>query len=76
MIIAFDAFLLTTNIMKPFPVNVQAGFPRRIYNYVMSRVLRIVEIAFGLLSTVFRIFRKPVASKPDTTESLVLACIY
>lgn len=76
VIVADDAFPLTTNIMKPFPVNIPAGSPRRIYNYRLSRARRIVENAFGLLSAVFRIFRKPIAVKPDTTEALVLTCTY
>nr|CAI5848642.1 unnamed protein product [Callosobruchus analis] len=71
-----DAFPLTASIMKPFPVDVPVGSPRRIYNYRLSRARRIVENAFGLLSAVFRIFRKPIAVKPDTTEALVFTCIH
>nr|CAH7734666.1 unnamed protein product [Callosobruchus chinensis] len=76
VLVADDAFPLTASIMKPFPVDVPVGSPRRIYNYRLSRARRIVENAFGLLSAVFRIFRKPIAVKPDTTEALVFTCIH
>nr|CAI5845516.1 unnamed protein product [Callosobruchus analis] len=75
-LVADDAFPLTASIMKPFPVDVPVGSPRRIYNYRLTRARRIVENAFGLLSAVFRIFRKPIAVKPDTTEALVFTCIH
>nr|CAI5845958.1 unnamed protein product [Callosobruchus analis] len=77
------------NIPKPIPLksmhlevpyvlvaDVLVGSPRRIYNYRLSRARRIVENAFGLLSAIFRIFRKPIAVKPDTTEALVFTCIH
>nr|CAH7742406.1 unnamed protein product [Callosobruchus chinensis] len=51
--------------------------PRRVHNYRLSRARRLVENAFGLLSSVFRIFRKPIEVKVDNTVSdIVLACVY
>nr|CAH7734026.1 unnamed protein product [Callosobruchus chinensis] len=76
VLVADDAFPLTVSIMKPFPVDVPVGSPRRIYNYRLSTARRIVENAFRLLSPVSRIFRKPIAVKPDTTEALVFICIH
>jgi len=35
-----------------------------------------VENAFVLLASVFRIFRKPVIVKPSTAEDITLECVY
>nr|CAI5865355.1 unnamed protein product [Callosobruchus analis] len=40
VLVADDAFPLTASIMKPFPVDVPVGSPRRIYNYRLSRALK------------------------------------
>nr|CAI5841785.1 unnamed protein product [Callosobruchus analis] len=71
-----DAYPLKTYLLKPYSRQRLVGSPRRIYNYRLSRARRIVENAFGLLSAVFRIFIKPIAVKPDTTEALVFTCIH
>nr|CAH7742405.1 unnamed protein product [Callosobruchus chinensis] len=72
-----DAFPLSRHIMKPFAINLIKGSPRRVHNYRLSRARRLVENAFGLLSSVFRIFRKPIEVKVDNTVSdIVLACVY
>jgi len=46
-----------------------------VFNYRLSEARRIVENAFGLLASVFRIFRKPLIIKPSTTEDITLACV-
>jgi hypothetical protein len=35
-----------------------------------------VENAFGILASIFRVFRKPLAVECNTVESTVLTCIY
>jgi hypothetical protein len=62
--------------MKPFPGELCKGSPKRIFNYRLSRARRIVDNAFGILASVFRVFRKPLAVECNTAESIVLACIY
>jgi len=47
-----------------------------VFNYRLSRARRIVENAFGLLASVFRIFRKPLIVRPPTTNDITLACVY
>ncbi|KAJ8966934.1 hypothetical protein NQ314_003210 [Rhamnusium bicolor] len=61
--------------MKPFPGTHPKGSPERVFNYRLSRARRIIENVFGLLGTVFRVFRRPIALSLKKVESGVLACI-
>nr|XP_034194023.1 protein ALP1-like [Osmia lignaria] len=71
-----DAFPLTRNIMKPYP-GVHAKLSKnRIFNYRLSRARRISENVFGIISSVFRVFRKPLLLEPDTATKVVLAAVY
>lgn len=69
--VADDAFPLQSHIMKPFPFNSEGSM--RIFNYRLSRARRIVENAFGVMSSVFRVLRKPLLITPERVESVVLA---
>jgi len=75
VLVADDAFPLTSYRVKPCAVEVPKGSPKKVFNYRLSRAHRIVENAFGLLASVFRIFRKPLIIKP-TAEDVTLACVY
>ena len=72
VVVADDAFPLRKNIMKPFSTRNQPA-PNRIFNYRLSRARRVVENTFGLLSQVFRIFRRPILLNPKKVETIVLA---
>lgn len=77
VLVADDAFPLTEHIMKPYKTDLNKGSPKRVYNYRLSRARRIIENTFGLLSSVFRVFRKPIEIKvEDTIVNVVLACVY
>lgn len=77
ILVADDAFPLTKHIMKPYATGLYRGSPKRVFNYRLSRARRIVENAFGLLASVFRIFRKPIEIKIENTiVDIVLACVY
>lgn len=67
------AFPLTENIMKPFPGLYSKGEPARIFNYRLSRARRVVENVFGIISSVFRVLRKPLLLNPEKSEIIVLA---
>lgn len=75
ILVGDDAFALTENLMKPFPGAYPKGSLERVFNYRLSRARRIIENVFGLLSVVFRIFRKPIPLHPKKVETVVLACI-
>lgn len=71
--VADDAFPLQRHIMKPFPHR-QQSHKERIFSYRLSRARRVVENAFGILASRFRIFHSPINLHPDKVVSLVLAC--
>ena len=72
--VADDAFEMTENVMKPYPTT-QLTFTQRIFNYRLSRARRIVENAFGILATRFRILRREIEMSPEHASEVVLACV-
>ena len=71
VIVADEAFPLTTSIMRPYPGRREERMGRQatIFNYRLSRARRVAENAFGILSQTWRIFRRPL------NVSLEHACI-
>ncbi|CAH1969829.1 unnamed protein product [Acanthoscelides obtectus] len=66
-----EAFALQPHMMTPFPGTQQKGSPARIYNYRHSRARRVVENTFGIMSVIFRVFRKPMLLEPQNAERVV-----
>lgn len=75
VIVGDDAFAMSNYLMKPYPGRT-LEIPKRIYNYRLSRARRIIENVFGIMSSKFRLFLKPIALQPNKVESAVLACAY
>jgi hypothetical protein len=76
-LLADDAYPLTRHTMKPYAIDLNKGSPKRVFNYRLSTARRNVENAFGLLASVFRIFRKPNEIKIESTVvDIVLTCVY
>ena len=69
-----DAFGMTENMMKPYS---QLGLTgkARIFNYRLSRARRVVENAFGIMSTRFRIFHREIEMRPENVEKVVMAAV-
>ena len=61
-------------MMKSYP---QLGLTeeKRIFNYRLSRCRRISKSAFGILSSRWRVFRKPLLLQPRRATSITLAAI-
>ena len=72
--VADDAFEMSLHLMKPFPSQ-KLTLAQRIFNYGLSRCRRIVENAFGILSTRFRILRRELEMEPENASSVVMACV-
>jgi hypothetical protein len=75
MIVGDDAFPLKTYLMKPYPSrNLQ--LTQRIFYYRLSRVRRIVERGFGILTSRFAVFQKSIPLEPEKVENVVLvSCV-
>lgn len=69
-----DAFPLTTNLMKPYAGHYLSE-DKRIFNYRLSRARRVIENAFGILASRFRVFRKPIAVLPESVDKIITASV-
>lgn len=69
------AFALTTHVMKPYPGSHNEGTPKRIFNNKLSSSRVVVENAFGILASRFRIFRKPILLNPEKTTIITMTCV-
>lgn len=67
-----EAFALMTNLMRAYPKG-HLTTSRKIYNYRLSRARRVVENAFGILSTRWRVFKRPFECKIDLVDKIVKA---
>ncbi|CAK1587377.1 unnamed protein product [Parnassius mnemosyne] len=76
IILCDKAFALSEYTMKPFSGNPERGSIERIFNYRLTRARRVVENAFGILSSVFRVLRKPMLVEPEKATKIVLATVY
>ena len=71
----FDyAFSLGKQCLKPYS---QSGLTpvKRIFNYRLSRVRRVTENAFGILTNRFRAFTTRMCLDPDKTTIITLATL-
>lgn len=69
--IADDAFPLKEYLLKLCSHHDPLTIKERVFNYRLSHARRIVENAFGILVSRFRIFEKPIALSPEKTDSVV-----
>ena len=69
-----EAFPLNTYLVKPYQKG-SIGIKDRIANYRLSRARTIVENAFGICETRFRIFRRPITSGLDTVTEITKAVV-
>lgn len=72
-IVGDDAFPLKTYLLKPYSRK-QLTKGEKIFNYRLSRARRIVENAFGILVSRFRIFEKPLSCEVSTADKIVGTC--
>uniref|UniRef100_A0A8D8TUQ0 Nuclease HARBI1 n=1 Tax=Cacopsylla melanoneura TaxID=428564 RepID=A0A8D8TUQ0_9HEMI len=75
VIVADDAFPLREYILKPYGRSTYLSRKQKIFNYRLSRARRVVENAFGILVSRFRVFEKPIAIGLDKVDALVKAAL-
>ena len=73
-LIGDEAFALSPNLMKPYPHRTAVG-DEKIFNYRLSRARRIVENAFGVMSSRFRILLRTFELKVPNVILVTRACI-
>ena len=59
--------------MRPYPGK-HLTLQQHVFNYRLLRVRRIVESAFGILVSRFRVFRRPLLVIPEVVDAVVKAC--
>ena len=64
VIIADDAFLLKSDLLKPYPY-CNLSLWHRIFNYRLSRGRRIVKNSLGILANRFQVFLVTVHLSPE-----------
>ena len=69
-----DAFPLKLWLMKPY-LKCSMGLNQRVFNYRLSRERRVVENAFGILTSHFLIFQRPMQQEPSMVARVVMACL-
>lgn len=70
------AYYTTTNYtMRPFPGKGGLTKEKRIFNYRLSRARRMVECAFGILSSQWRIYKRPINTSIQTAENIIKSTI-
>ena len=72
VVVGDDAFALKKYLMKPYAGQL-LDFEKKVFNYRLSRARRIVENAFGILVSRFRIFEKPIPLLPEKIDKVICA---
>ena len=69
-----EAFPLMKNLMRPYPGKFLPQH-EQIFNYRLSRARRVVENAFGIAASRFRILRREIIAKPMKVERITMAVV-
>ena len=73
-IIGDDAFALRKYLMKPYGQR-DLSRSQRVFNYRLSRGRRIVENAFGIMASRWRVLLTTMLQGPDVVRTLVETCV-
>lgn len=74
VIVADEAFQLNSFTMRPYPSK-NLTKQQRIFNYKLSRARRVVENAFGILASRWRIFHKFHNTGLETSDAIIKAAV-
>ena len=74
VIVGDEAFPLKQHIIRPYPGR-NLPESQAVYNYRLSRACRVVENSFGILASMWRIFRRSIIATPDHAIAYTKAAI-
>uniref|UniRef100_A0A672R0C1 Zgc:194221 n=1 Tax=Sinocyclocheilus grahami TaxID=75366 RepID=A0A672R0C1_SINGR len=70
-----EAFPLKKNLLRPYPEN-HLDREKRVFNYRLSRAMRMVECTFGILAAQWRLYHRVLGVSPKVADAVVKAtCI-
>lgn len=72
--VADQAFPLMEYIMRPFP-GTKLSYKEKVFNYRLSRARQVIENAFGILVTRWRILKTTINCKVENVDNIVKAII-
>ena len=75
VILGYVAFPLKSYLKKPYKKKTQLT-KEKIFNYRQSRGRLVVENAFGILTSRFRILLNRINLSPEKVELVVIACCF
>ncbi|XP_071581058.1 putative nuclease HARBI1 [Temnothorax nylanderi] len=75
VLLADEAFSLTTYMMRPYPRSDKLDLRKKVFNYRLSRARRVVESAFGILAARWRIYRRPIITSVANARKIVQATV-
>lgn len=75
ILVSDDAFPLKNYILKPFGRSNKLSRKQKIFNYRLSRARRVVENAFGILVSRFRVFEQPIAVGINKVDGIIKAAL-
>lgn len=77
VIVADNAFAMKKNIIIPYSgyKNMVRNTRERIFSYRLSIARSGIENTFGILSSIFRVFRKPILLHPDEACIIIEYCV-
>jgi hypothetical protein len=70
LLVGGDAFPLKPFLLKPYSHR-SLSYDEKVFNYRLSRARRIVENAFRILVSRFRIFQKPISTHVEVTDKII-----
>ncbi|XP_043483517.1 uncharacterized protein LOC122511982 [Leptopilina heterotoma] len=69
-----DIFPISTKLLKPYPGSYLSD-EQKVFNYRLSRARRIVENAFGIMASRWRILYTKISADPQKVDNIVMAII-
>lgn len=72
VVLGDEIFPLKSWLLKPYPGK-NLTEPQAVFNYRLSRARRTIENAFGILSSRWRVLRRPIKANVDLVVSIVQA---